>query len=284
MKTALTIAGSDSSGGAGIQADLKSFAANGVFGMSVINSVTSQNTTGVFGVYDIPCDVVASQIDAVFKDIFPDAVKIGMVSSAEIINTIADRLKHYNAKNIVLDTIMVSTSGCKLLRDDAIDALTSVLFPIADIITPNLHEAQILCGFDIRSESDMVRAADVIYNKYNVTVLLKGGHLANTSNDLLYDGNETWFEAVRIDNPNTHGTGCTLSSAIAANLAKGMDIKTAVKSAKDYITGALSDMLDLGKGSGPLNHMYKFYRIKSNIKSLIHLNLLFYVIHIYYFI
>lgn len=259
MKTALTIAGSDSSGGAGIQADLKSFAANGVFGMSVINSVISQNTTGVFGVYDIPCDVVASQIDAVFKDIFPDAVKIGMVSSAEIINTIADRLKHYNAKNIVLDTVMVSTSGCKLLRDDAIDALTSVLFPIADIITPNLHEAQILCGFDIRSESDMVHAADVIYNKYNVTVLLKGGHLANTSNDLLYDGNETWFEAVRIDNPNTHGTGCTLSSAIAANLAKGMDIKTAVKSAKDYITGTLSDMLDLGKGSGPLNHMYKFY-------------------------
>ena len=250
MKTALTIAGSDSSGGAGIQADLKSFAANGVFGMSVINSVTSQNTTGVFGVYDIPCDVVASQIDA---------VKIGMVSSAEIINTSADRLKYYNAKNIVLDTVMVSTSGCKLLRDDAIDALTSVLFPIADIITPNLHEAQILCGFDIRSESDMVRAADVIYNKYNVIVLLKGGHLANTSNDLLYDGNETWFEAVRIDNPNTHGTGCTLSSAIAANLAKGMDIKTAVKSAKDYITGALSDMLDLGKGSGPLNHMYKFY-------------------------
>ena len=237
MKTALTIAGSDSSGGAGIQADLKSFAANGVFGMSVINSVTSQNTTGVFGVYDIPCDVVASQIDAVFKDIFPDAVKIGMVSSAEIISTIADRLKYYNTKNIVLDTVMVSTSGCKLLRDDAINALTSVLFPIAD----------------------MVRAADVIYNKYNVTVLLKGGHLANTSNDLLYDGNETWFEAVRIDNPNTHGTGCTLSSAIAANLAKGMDIKTAVKSAKDYITGALSDMLDLGKGSGPLNHMYKFY-------------------------
>ena len=253
MKTALTIAGSDSSGGAGIQADLKSFAANGVFGMSVINSVTSQNTTGVFGVYDIPCDVVASQIDAVFKDIFPDAVKIGMVSSAEIINTIANRLKYYNTKNIVLDTVMVSTSGCKLLRDDAIDALTSVLFPIADIITPNLHEAQILCDFDIRSESDM------IYNKYNVTVLLKGGHLANTSNDLLYDGNETWFEAVRIDNPNTHGTGCTLSSAIAANLAKGMDMKTAVKSAKDYITGALSDMLDLGKGSGPLNHMYKFY-------------------------
>ena len=163
---------------------------------------------------------------------------------------------------------MVSTSGCKLLRDDAIDALTSVLFPIANIITPNLHEAQILCGFDIRSENDMVYAADVIYNKYNVTVLLKGGHLANTSNDLLYDGNETWFEAVRIDNPNTHGTGCTLSSAIAANLAKGMDIKTAVKSAKDYITGALSDMLDLGNGSGPLNHMYKFLsRIKSNIKS-----------------
>ena len=254
MKTALTIAGSDSSGGAGIQADLKSFAANGVFGMSVINSITSQNTTGVFGVYDIPCDVVASQIDAVFKDIFPDAVKIGIVSSAEIISTIADRLKYYNTKNIVLDTVMVSTSGCKLLRDDAIDALTSVLFPIADIITPNLHEAQILCGFDIRSESDMVRAADVIYNKYNVTVLLKGGHLANTSNDLLYDGNETWFEAVRIDNPNTHGTGCTFSACLTAELAKGLPLKSAVKTAKDFITAAISHPLNIGHGHGPTNH------------------------------
>ena len=259
MKKVLTIAGSDCSGGAGIQADLKTMMAHKVYGMSAITSLTAQNTTGVYGISDVTPDFLANELECIFDDIFPDAVKIGMVSNSELIRTIADKLKKYKPKNIVLDPVMVSTSGCKLLRDDAIDALTSVLFPIADIITPNLHEAQILCGFDIRSESDMLRAADVIYNKYNVTVLLKGGHLANTSNDLLYDGNETWFEAVRIDNPNTHGTGCTLSSAIAANLAKGMDIKTAVKSAKDYITGALSDMLDLGKGSGPLNHMYKFY-------------------------
>ena len=259
MKKVLTIAGSDCSGGAGIQADLKTMMAHKVYGMSAITSLTAQNTTGVYGISDVTPHFLANELECIFDDIFPDAVKIGMVSNSELIRTIADKLKKYKPKNIVLDPVMVSTSGCKLLRDDAIYALTSVLFPIADIITPNLHEAQILCGFDIRSESDMVRAADVIYNKYNVTVLLKGGHLANTSNDLLYDENETWFEAVRIDNPNTHGTGCTLSSAIAANLAKGMDIKTAVKSAKDYITGALSDMLDLGKGSGPLNHMYKFY-------------------------
>lgn len=257
MNTALTIAGSDSSGGAGIQADLKTFAAHGVYGMSAITSVTSQNTQGVFGVFDIPTETVASQLDAVFTDIYPDSVKIGMVSSAEIIETIAKKLKQYNAKNIVLDTVMVSTSGHALLQPDAIDALTSFLFPIADVITPNLHEAQILCGFDIRSENDMVKAAQMIFDKYGVCVLLKGGHLANTSNDLLFDGTVTWFEGDRIDNPNTHGTGCTLSSAIAANIAMGCDMKTSVKNAKNYITGALLDMLDLGKGSGPLNHMYK---------------------------
>lgn len=256
MKTALTIAGSDSSGGAGIQADLKTFAAHGVYGMSVINSITSQNTTGVFGVHDIPKEVVASQIDAVFTDIFPDAVKIGMVSSAKIISTIADKLKQYNAKNIVLDTVMVSTSGCSLLQPEAVLALTEKLFPLADIITPNIYEAQILANFEIKNENDMLKAADYISSKYNVRTLLKGGHLEVTSNDLLYDGTATWFNAVRINNTNTHGTGCTLSSAIAANLANGLDMKSAVKNAKDYITGALSDMLDLGKGSGPLNHMY----------------------------
>ncbi len=257
MKTTLTIAGSDSSGGAGIQADLKTFAAHGVFGMSAITSVTSQNTQGVFGVFDIPSDTVASQLDAVFTDIFPDSVKIGMVSSTEIAKTIARKLTEYNAKNIVLDPVMVSTSGHTLLRPDAIDALTSLLFPLAYIITPNLYEAQILCGFEIRNEIDMERAAENIYNKYNSAVLLKGGHLANTSNDLLYSGSAEWFKGERINNPNTHGTGCTLSSAIAANLAIDCDMKTAVKNAKSYITGALSDMLDLGKGSGPLNHMYK---------------------------
>lgn len=259
MNTALTIAGSDSSGGAGIQADLKTFAANGVFGTSVITSVTSQNTQGVYGVFDIPADIAASQMDAVFEDIFPDAVKIGMVSSGKLIEVIADKLNKYKAKNIVLDTVMVSTSGCPLLNPDAVDTLTSLLFPIADIITPNLHEAKILCGFDIASKADMLKAAEFIHDKYNVCVLLKGGHLAGTSSDLLYDSDAVWFSAQRINNPNTHGTGCTLSSAIAANLAKGHDIKNAVKNAKDYITGALSDMLNLGNGSGPLNHMFKFY-------------------------
>lgn len=257
MKTALTIAGSDSSGGAGIQADLKTFAAHGIYGMSAITSITSQNTQGVFGVFDIPADTVSSQLDAVFTDIFPNSVKIGMVSSCEIIEAIAEKLKQYNAGNIVLDTVMVSTSGHALLQPDAIHALTSALFPLADIITPNLHEAQILCGFYIRSETDMIKAAETIFKKYNVCTLLKGGHLAGTSNDLLFDGTMTWFRADRIDNPNTHGTGCTLSSAVAANLAIGYDLKTSVKNAKSYISDALSDMLDLGKGSGPLNHMYK---------------------------
>ncbi|MCI9085428.1 MAG: bifunctional hydroxymethylpyrimidine kinase/phosphomethylpyrimidine kinase [Clostridia bacterium] len=259
MKTALTIAGSDPSGGAGLQADLKTFSAHGVYGMSVITSLTSQNTTGVTGVFDVPLEVVTSQIDAVFTDIFPDSVKIGMVSSSEIISVIAEKLTAHNAKNIVLDTVMLSTSGHTLLKPDAIDALTSLLFPLADIITPNLYEAQILCGFDIHSESDMIKSAEFIYHKYNVNVLLKGGHLAGTSNDLLFDGNIAWFEGKKIDNPNTHGTGCTLSSAIAANLACGFDIKTAVKNSKGYISGAIGDMLNLGSGRGPLNHMYKFF-------------------------
>lgn len=262
MKTALTIAGSDSSGGAGIQADLKTFAAHGVYGMSVITSVTSQNTLGVYEVHDIPCNTVASQMDAVFNDIFPDSIKIGMVSSKDIIKIISEKLEQYNAKNIILDTVMVSTSGCPLLQNDAVDALIQYLFPLAGIITPNLHEAQILCGFDIQIENDMIKAAEFIYNKYNVNVLLKGGHLADISNDLLYDGSLIWFDGQKIDNPNTHGTGCTLSSAIAANIANGCDMRASVKRAKEYINGALNDMLDLGRGSGPLNHMYKIYPTK----------------------
>ena len=259
MKTALTIAGSDSSGGAGIQADLKSFTANGVFGMSVINSVTSQNTTGVFGVYDIPCDVVASQIDAVFKDIFPDAVKIGMVSSAEIISTIADRLKYYNTKNIVLDTVMVSTSGSRLLEEEASASLINILMPLADIITPNIPEAEVLSSMKISKAEEMVEAAKVISDKLDgrTAVLVKGGHDLNTANDLLYcDERAVWFEGERINNDNTHGTGCTLSSAIACNLAMENDMASAVENAKKYISGALKDGLNLGKGSGPLNHAF----------------------------
>lgn len=263
MKTALTIAGSDSSGGAGIQADLKTFAANGVYGMSALTSVTAQNTTGVFGIFDLSPEAVEKQLDAVFTDIFPDSVKIGMLSSSEIIEAVAKCLEKHNAKNVVLDTVMVSTSGCPLLQPEAVSALTSRLFPLADVITPNLHEAKLLCGFDIQSESDMIKAAEFIFEKYHVKSLVKGGHLARTSNDLLFDGDITWFEGQRVDNPNTHGTGCTLSSAIAANLANGYDLKTSVKNAKAYITEALSDMLDLGSGSGPINHMYKFYPSKN---------------------
>ncbi len=257
MKAALTVAGSDSSGGAGIQADIKTFAAHGVYGMSVITSVTSQNTTGVYSVFDMPKSEVTSQLDAVFTDIFPDSVKIGMVSSAEIIKSIADALKKYSAKNIVLDTVMVSTSGSPLLREESVKTLTEVLFPLADIITPNLYEAKILSSFEIKSADDMVRAAKMIYDNYGTAVLLKGGHLAGDASDLLYDGEEeTWFYGEKINNPNTHGTGCTLSSAIAANLALGHDMKTAVGNAKKYVTGAIRSGLDIGKGRGPLDHMW----------------------------
>lgn len=262
MKTALTIAGSDSSGGAGIQADLKTFIANGVYGMSVITSVTSQNTTGVFGVYDIPAEAVASQLDAVFTDIYPDSVKIGMVSSAEIVDVIAEKLRRYGAKNIVLDTVMVSTSGCPLITEDAKSALIEKLFPLADIITPNIPEAQVLSGIDITDESSMLAAAEKIGSEYNVRVLLKGGHLSDSAEDILYDnGNIYRYVCERVNNPNTHGTGCTLSSAIAANLAHGMNFDEAIRSAKQYITGALLDGMNLGHGSGPLNHGYSIAKM-----------------------
>lgn len=258
MKKVLTIAGSDCSGGAGIQADLKTMLAHKVYGMSVITSITSQNTTGVYDVFDLPANVVSAQLDAVFTDIFPDSVKIGMVSSAKIIDTISKKLQEYHAKNIVLDTVMVSTSGHSLLDKKAQSALIEKLFPLADIITPNIPEAQNLCGFKILSKEDMVKAAEMLYKKYNVCVLLKGGHSAQNSDDLLFNnGNITWYSSPKINNPNTHGTGCTLSSAIAANLACGMDIGSAVSNAKIYITGAISAMLDLGKGSGPVDHSWR---------------------------
>ncbi len=259
MKKSLTVAGSDSGGGAGIQADLKTFAAHGVYGMSVITSVTAQNTLGVTDIFDVSPENISAQLDAVFTDLFPDSVKIGMVSSTEIIEIIAKKLTQYNAKNIVLDTVMVSTSGFRLLREEAVDALAALLFPIADIITPNIPEAEILCGFKIDDKSDMLRAAEVIRGKFSVPVLLKGGHLKNSGSDLLLADKPVWFESKKINNPNTHGTGCTLSSAIAANLALGQDIGDAVKNAKEYVTGALRFGLDLGGGSGPLNHMYRFF-------------------------
>ena len=257
MKTALTIAGSDSSGGAGIQADIKTMTANGVFAMSAITALTAQNTTGVTGIMEVSPEFLKEQIDCIFTDIRPDAVKIGMVSSAELITAIAEKLTEYHAENIVVDPVMVATSGAKLISDDAIDTLKERLLPMADVLTPNIPEAEVLSGMEVRTEEDMIKAAEKISENYHCAVLLKGGHQLNDANDLLYrNGSYRWFYGKRIDNPNTHGTGCTLSSAIASNLAKGFDMDTSVERAKAYISGALGAMLDLGKGSGPMNHAF----------------------------
>lgn len=257
MNTALTIAGSDSSGGAGIQADIKTMTAHKVYAMSAITALTAQNTTGVTGIMNVPADFLGKQMDAIFMDIFPDAVKIGMVSASELIAVIADKLAFYHAKNIVLDPVMVSTSGSKLISDDAIQILKEKLIPMADLITPNIPEAEVLAERKIETVRDMEEAAAVIYEKFHCAVLLKGGHQVHDANDLLYrKGEIRWFEGKRIDNPNTHGTGCTLSSAIASNLAKGKDMETSVAEAKGYISLALADMLNLGKGSGPMNHAF----------------------------
>lgn len=257
MKTALTIAGSDCSGGAGIQADLKTMTMNGVYAMSAITALTAQNTTGVRAIQESTPEFLKHQLDAIFEDIFPDAVKIGMVSSAKLIKVIADRLKIYKAKSIVVDPVMVATSGSSLMKTDAVSTLMDELLPIADVVTPNIPEAEILSGMAVSDKEDMIKAAKKIGDTYGCTVLLKGGHNIHDANDLLYaNGNFKWFYGKRIDNPNTHGTGCTLSSAIASNLAKGYDLETSVQRAKNYISGALSDMLDLGQGSGPMNHAF----------------------------
>ena len=257
MKTALTIAGSDCSGGAGIQADLKTMTMNGVYAMSAITALTAQNTTGVRAIQEATPEFLGQQLDAIFEDIRPDAVKIGMVASGELIRVIADRLKFYDAGNVVIDPVMVATSGSALLKNDAVQTLIDRLLPIATLVTPNIPEAQVLSGLSIETKGDMVSAAVQIGSSCNCAVLLKGGHSINDANDLLYDHGElTWFEGKRIDNPNTHGTGCTLSSAIAANLAKGFTLAQSVQRAKDYISGALAAMLDLGKGSGPMNHAF----------------------------
>ena len=257
MKTALTIAGSDCSGGAGIQADLKTMTMNGVYAMSAITALTAQNTTGVRAIQESTPDFLSKQLDAVFEDIYPDAVKIGMVASRELIRVIADRLRHYGAKNIVVDPVMVATSGSALMKNDAVQTLIEELLPISALVTPNIPEAQILSGVTIETKEDMVTAARKIGDSCRCAVLLKGGHSIHDANDLLYEnGVFRWFEGRRIDNPNTHGTGCTLSSAIASNLAKGYPLCEGVQRAKDYISGALAAMLDLGQGSGPMNHAF----------------------------
>ena len=257
MKTALSIAGSDSCGGAGIQADIKTMTMNGVYAMTAITALTAQNTTGVRAIQEATPAFLKEQLDAVFEDIFPDAVKIGMVSSSDLIRVIAERLRHYKARNIVVDPVMVATSGSSLMKTDAVQTLIDELLPLSTVITPNIPEGEILSGEKIENKDDMERAAKRIGDTYGCAVLLKGGHRVNDANDLLYaDGKMQWFEGKRIDNPNTHGTGCTLSSAIAANLAKGFDLDTAVRRAKDYLSGALAAMLDLGAGSGPMDHAF----------------------------
>ena len=257
METALSIAGSDSSGGAGIQADIKTMTMNGVYAMSAITALTAQNTTGVRAIQEVSPAFLKAQIDAVFEDIFPDAVKIGMVASSDLIKVIAERLRFYEPGNIVVDPVMVATSGSSLMKTDAVKTLCQELLPLAMVVTPNIPEAQILAEQEITDENDILAAAKAIGDRYGCAVLLKGGHSVSDANDLLYVDDEfLWFYGKRIHNPNTHGTGCTLSSAIAANLAKGYGLEAAVERAKAYISGALAAMLDLGHGSGPMNHAF----------------------------
>ena len=257
MKTALTIAGSDSSGGAGIQADIKTMTVHGVYAMSAVTALTAQNTTGVYGIMEADPEFLANQLDCIFTDIRPDAVKIGMLSSSEIIRVVAEKLRQYRAEHIVLDPVMVSTSGSRLIQKEAVQTMREQLFPLAEILTPNIPETEVLTGISIRDAEDMEKAASALQKACGSAVLCKGGHRVNDANDLLcMEGGVYWFLGNRVDNPNTHGTGCTLSSAIASNLALGYGLEDAVRRAKEYLTGALEAGLDLGKGSGPVDHMY----------------------------
>ena len=257
MRTALSIAGTDPSGGAGIQADLKAMTMNGVFAMSAITALIAQNTTGVREIVEMTPDFLGQQIDAVFEDIPPDAVKIGMVASCGLIEKIAERLRFYQARNVVVDPVMVATSGDRLISEEAVDNLKTCLLPLAAVTTPNIPEAEILSGMVIHRPEDIEAAAKQISNAYGCAVLLKGGHNINDANDFLYAGGVgTWFRGTRINNPNTYGTGCTLSSAIAANLAKGFDLPASIRRSKAYLSGALGAMLNLGKDRGPMQHNF----------------------------
>ena len=255
LKSVLTIAGSDSSGGAGIQADIKTILANGVYAMSAITALTAQNTMGVNGIFPVSSSFVKAQIDAVFEDIIPDAIKIGMVADSGVIAAIAERLSFYKARNVVVDPVMVSTSGSRLLEESALKTLVGELIPLGTLVTPNIPEAEILSGVKIKNSDDMEKAARIIAENCGVSVLLKGGHAVNDASDLLCEkGKLTWFEGERIENPNTHGTGCTLSSAIACGLARGLSLSDSINKAKGYLSGALASGLDMGNGAGPLDH------------------------------
>lgn len=260
MKTALTIAGSDSSGGAGIQADIKTMISNGVYAMSAVTALTAQNTTGVTAIMEVTPEFLAEELDNIFTDIYPDAVKIGMVSSGALLHVIAEKLQEYKARNIVVDPVMIATSGARLISEEAVEVLKNSLLPMAALVTPNIPEAEVLSGRKIVTPEDMIKAAALIGETYHCAVLCKGGHQQNDANDLLWkEGGYRWFRGERINNLNTHGTGCTLSSAIASNLAKGYELESAVERAKKYISGALAAMLDLGKGSGPMDHGFDIH-------------------------
>ena len=260
MKTALTIAGSDSSGCAGIQADIKTMISNGVYAMSAVTALTAQNTTGVTAIMEVTPEFLAEELDNIFTDIYPDAVKIGMVSSGALLHVIAEKLQEYKARNIVVDPVMIATSGARLISEEAVEVLKNSLLPMAALVTPNIPEAEVLSGRKIVTPEDMIKAAALIGETYHCAVLCKGGHQLNDANDLLWkEGGYRWFRGERINNPNTHGTGCTLSSAIASNLAKGYELESAVERAKKYISGALAAMLDLGKGSGPMDHGFDIH-------------------------
>ena len=260
MKTALTIAGSDSSGGAGIQADIKTMISNGVYAMSAVTALTAQNTTGVTAIMEVTPEFLAEELDNIFTDIYPDAVKIGMVSSGALLHVIAEKLQEYKARNIVVDPVMIATSGARLISEEVVEVLKNSLLPMAALVTPNIPEAEVLSGRKIVTSEDMIKAAALIGETYHCAVLCKGGHQLNDANDLLWkEGGYRWFRGERINNPNTHGTGCTLSSAIASNLAKGYELESAVERAKKYISGALAAMLDLGKGSGPMDHGFDIH-------------------------
>lgn len=257
MHTVLSIAGSDSSGGAGIQADIKTITCLGEYGMSVITALTAQNTMGVTRIEPVSVDMVKAQIDAVFTDIVPEAIKLGMIATPEIMEAICEKLMEYHGKNIVVDPVMVATSGSSLMEQETVRTLKKLLIPLAHIITPNLQEAEVLSGISIKTRADMVAAAQKIGVYYQGAILIKGGHLTEEAWDLLYENGEiTWFQGKRFDNPNTHGTGCTLSSAIATYLSKGLSMKESVKEAKAYVAGAICANLDLGRGRGPLQHNY----------------------------
>lgn len=259
MRKVLSIAGSDCSGGAGIQADMKTICAHNMYAMTAITALTAQNTTGVYDIMEVSVGFLAKQLDCVFQDIYPDAVKIGMVPNSELIYVISEKLREYQVKNVVIDTVMVATSGSRLMQQEACKVTKEQLFPLGTVLTPNLFEAEVLSGIKIKSKEDMVLAATEIGKYTKAAVLVKGGHLTQGADDLLYEnGKEIWYHKEKIDNPNTHGTGCTLSSAIACNLAQGYSLQESVKNAKEYLTGAIQAGLDLGKGRGPLNHLYDF--------------------------